>query len=103
MIYDVVLSRKDGQYIARAKEWPEVKVVGNSRDAAIDKLKSQLLDYLTNKVEVIQVDIPLPMQASNHWLEKFGWFKDDPTFADLQAEIVAYRQERDQELENSKK
>lgn len=98
MIYDVILSRENDKYIARAKEWPEVTVVENSRDAAIDQLKSQLLDYLTNKVEVVQVDIPLSTQTGNPWLDKFGWFKDDPTFDDLQAEIAAYRQELDQEM-----
>lgn len=98
MIYDVILSRENDKYIARAKEWPEVTVVENSRDAAIDQLKSQLLDYLSNKVEVVQVDIPLSTQTGNPWLDKFGWFKDDPTFDDLQAEIVAYRQELDQEM-----
>lgn len=98
MIYDVILSRENDKYIARAKEWPEVTVVENSRDAAIDQLKSQLLDYLSNKVEVVQVDIPLSTQTGNPWLDKFGWFKDDPTFDDLQAEIAAYRQELDQEM-----
>lgn len=98
MIYDVILSRENDKYIARAKEWPEVTVVENSRDAAIDQLKSQLLDYLSNKVEVVQVDIPLLTQTGNPWLDKFGWFKDDPTFDDLQAEIAAYRQELDQEM-----
>ena len=100
MIYDVILSRENDKYIARAKEWPEVTVVENSRDAAIAQLKSQLLDYLTNKVEVVQVDIPLSTQTGNPWLDKFGWFKDDPTFDDLQAEIAAYRQELDQEMEH---
>ena len=98
MIYDVILSRENDKYIARAKEWPEVMVIENSRDAAIAQLKSQLLDYLTNKVEVIQVDIRLPMQTGNPWLDKFGWFKDDPTFDDLQDEIAAYRQEIDQKM-----
>lgn len=96
MIYDVILSKKNDKYIARAKEWPEITVIKNSRDAAISQLKSQLLDYLTNKVEVIQVEISLPTQTGNPWLDKFGWFKDDPTFDDLQAEIAAYRQEIDQ-------
>jgi len=59
MIYDVILTKENDQYIARAKEWPEVTVVENSRDAAIEQLKSQLLDYLSNQVEVVQVDIPL--------------------------------------------
>ncbi|MDJ0708277.1 MAG: hypothetical protein QNJ46_33820 [Leptolyngbyaceae cyanobacterium MO_188.B28] len=99
MIYDVILSRENDKYIARAKEWPEVTVVENSRDAAIDQLKSQLLDYLTNKVEVVQVDIPLSTQIRNPWLDKFGWFKDDPTFDDLETEIAAYRQELDQEMD----
>ncbi|NER25297.1 MAG: hypothetical protein F6J96_32285 [Symploca sp. SIO1C2] len=97
MIYDVILTKENDQYIARAKEWPEVTVVENSRDAAIEQLKSQLLDYLSNKVEVVQVDIPLSTLTENPWLDKFGWFKDDPSFDDLQAEIAAYRQELDQE------
>lgn len=100
MIYDVILSRKDDKYIARAKDWPEVTVIENSRDAAIDQLRFQLLDYLTNKVEVVQVDIPLSTQTENPWLGKFGWFRDDPTFDDLQAEIAAYRQELDQDMEH---
>ncbi|NEO64071.1 MAG: hypothetical protein F6J98_28095 [Moorea sp. SIO4G2] len=98
MIYEVILSRENDKYIARAKEWPEVMVVENSRDAAINQLKAQLLDYLTNQVEVVEVDIPLLGKTGNPWLDKFGWFKDDPTFEDLQAEIAAYRQEIDQEM-----
>jgi len=100
MLCDVILSRKDDKYIARAKEWPEVMAIENSRDAAIDRLKSQLLDYLTHQVEVIQVEIPLSKQTGNPWLDKLGWFKNDPTFDDLQAEIAAYRQEIDREMEH---
>lgn len=99
MIYDVILSREDDKYIARAKEWPEVKVSENSRDAALARLKSQLLDYLTNQIEVVQVEIPLSTQTGNPWLDKFGWFKDDPTFDDLQAEIAADRQDIDRQME----
>ncbi|NEO94785.1 MAG: hypothetical protein F6K56_33175 [Moorea sp. SIO3G5] len=98
MIYEVILSKENDKYIARAKEWPEVMVVENSRDAAINQLKAQLLDYLTNQVEVVEVDIPLLGKTGNPWLDKFGCFKDDPTFDDLQAEIAAYRQEIDQEM-----
>lgn len=50
MIYDIILRKENNRYIARAKDWPEVTVVENSRDAAIDRLKSQLLEYLTNQV-----------------------------------------------------
>jgi len=65
MIYDVILSRGNDKYIARAKEWPEVTVVENSRDAAIERLKSQLFDYLTHQVEGVQVDLPVSMQSGN--------------------------------------
>ena len=101
MICDVILSKENDKYIARAKEWPEVMVVENSRDEAIDQLKSQLLDYLTNRIEIVQVEISLPSQTGDPWLDKFGWFKNDPTFDDLQAEITAYRQKIDQAMEQS--
>ncbi|NEO84113.1 MAG: hypothetical protein F6J87_07645 [Spirulina sp. SIO3F2] len=99
MLYDVILRRDNDSYIARAKDWPEVTVIEKSRDAAINQLKSQLLDYLNNQVEVLQVEIPLTTQTLNPWLEKFGWFRDDPTFDDLQAEIATYRRELDQDIE----
>ncbi len=99
MIYDVVLSKVNNQYIARAKEWPEVVVEENTRNEAIRQIKTRLIDYLTNQVEVIQIEIPFPAKTGNPWLDKFGWFKNDPAFDDLQAEIVAYRQEIDQTME----
>ncbi len=45
------------------------------------------------------MEIPLPTQIRNPWLDKFGWFKHDPTCDDLQAEIAAYRQDIDQQME----
>jgi len=39
-----------------------------------------------------------PTRTGNPWLDKFGWFKDDPTFDDLQLEIAAYRRELDKEM-----
>lgn len=43
-------------------------------------------------------DAPIPSKTGNPWLDKFGWFKDDPTFADLEAEIASYRKEVDQQM-----
>ncbi len=98
MICDVVLSKEKTGYVARAKEWPEVTVKEKSREKAIFRIKSKLLDYLTNKVELVQIDIPVPSKKKNPWMEKFGWFKDDPTFDDFEAEIAAYRKEIDGEI-----
>jgi len=95
MTYDVILSKKDNTYVARVKEWPEVVVEEQTREEAIRQVKEQLVEYLTSQVEVIQIDVDLPAKTGNPWLDNFGRFKDDPTFADLQAEIAAYRQELD--------
>ncbi len=98
MICDVILSKDNNKYIARVKEWPEVVVEEKSRDQAIIKIKSKLIDYLTKKVELIQIDVPFQKKTGNPWLEKFGWFKDDPTFGNLQAEMESYRKEIDQAM-----
>ncbi|OJJ25672.1 hypothetical protein BI308_10120 [Roseofilum reptotaenium AO1-A] len=70
----------------------------------MDQMKSNSMihdlqfDYLTNKVEVVQVEIPLTTKTGNPWLDKVGCFQDDPTFDDLQVEIEAYRQAIDREI-----
>jgi predicted RNase H-like HicB family nuclease len=101
MTCDVILTRKDNKFVARVREWPEVIAEEKTRDAVIQKIKKKLLEYLTRQVEVIKIEVPLPEETGNPWLDKFGWFKDDPTFDDLQAEMAAYRKEVDQAMEQS--
>jgi hypothetical protein len=96
MICDVVLSKDKDQFVAKIKDWPEIFAKDKVRDKAINKVKSKLLDYLTNKVELVQIDVPIKKEARNPWLDHFGWFKDDPTFDDLQARITLFRREIDQ-------
>ncbi len=103
MICDVILRKEKDKYIARVKDWPGIMVRENSRDKAITGIKSKLLDYLTNKVELVQIEVPLPANIGNPWLDKFGYFKDDPTFADLEAEVESYRKEIDQKMGQSVK
>jgi hypothetical protein len=99
MIYDVILSKQNNQFLARVKEWPEIMVYNQKREKAIRQVQTQLFEYLTQQeVEVVQIEVPLPIKTNNPWLDKFGWFKDDPTFDDLQTEIAAYRREIDQEM-----
>ena len=95
MLYDVILTKQNDTFMASVKEWPEVRVKANSRERAIQQIKAELREYLTRRVEVIQVDIPLPEPLENPWFDTFGRFKDDPTFEEMQAEIAAYRQELD--------
>jgi len=92
MTYDVILSKHNNKYVARVKEWPEVVVEEQSRESAIDQIKERLVEYLTHQVEVVQIEITPPLAVDNPWLKNFGRFQDDPTFAELEAEISAYRQ-----------
>ena len=96
MTYDVILTKQNNKYVARVREWPEVVVEEQSREAAIDQIKERLVEYLTHQVEVIQIEIS-PPAGDNPWLKNFGRFRTDPTFAELQAEIAAYRQALDEE------
>lgn len=96
MICDVVLSKEKDKYRAKVKEWPEITATDKIRDRAINKVKLKLLDYLTNKVELVQIDVPLHKEPVNPWIDKFGWFKEDPTFNDLQTQIALFRKEIDQ-------
>ena len=96
---DVILSQQENQYLARVKEWPQIMAYNTKRDEAIRQVQTQLVDWLTRqKVEVVQIEVPLPTETNNPWLDKFGWFKEDPTFEDLQSEIAAYRREIDKEM-----
>ena len=99
MTYNIILSKKGPYYIARVKEWPEVVIREKTRQAALSRVKDQLIDYLAQQVEIIQIDLDPPAAIDNPWLKNFGRFKDDPTFADLQAEIAAYRQTMDRVVE----
>jgi len=99
MICDVIINQRDNKYLARVKEWPEIWADEKTRDQAIQNVQTQLFEYLTQQqVEIVQIEVPLSPKTGNPWLEKFGWFKDDPTFDDLQAEIRAYRREIDKEV-----
>jgi hypothetical protein len=42
-----------------------------TREAAIDQIKEQLVEYLTHEVEVVQIEIELPTKVGNPWLDNF--------------------------------
>ncbi|MDX1522217.1 MAG: hypothetical protein R3264_11355 [Anaerolineae bacterium] len=94
MTYDVILRKKDDKYIARIRDWPELVVEEFSREAAIDQMKTQLAEYLSNPPEIVQIDVESQDQK-NPWLKYAGMWVDDPTWEDFLAEVNAYRQEID--------
>ncbi len=97
MTCDIILTKKDNKFVARVREWPEVIAEETTRDGVLHQVKTKLLDYLTKQIEIVKLEVSLPNETGNSWIDKFGWFKDDPTFDDLQAEIAAYRKEIDQQ------
>lgn len=103
MVCDVIIHKKKDKYVARIKDWQEISVEENSRDEALAQVKSKFIDFLTNHVELVQIEIPFPSQVTNPWIEKFGWFKSDPAFDDLQSEIASYRKEIEEQMGQSSK
>lgn len=103
MVCDVVINKKNNKYFARIKDWPEISVEENSRDEALIQVRSKFIDYLTHNVELVQIEVPFTTRSANPWIEKFGWFRNDPSFDDLQSEIASYRNEIDREMRQSGK
>lgn len=95
MICNVIVTKKTHGYIAKAVEWPDIVVENDNRERLIEDIRRKLIDYLANAVDIVQVEIPDREMSGNPWRDKFGFFKDDPTFNDLQDEIRKIRIESD--------
>lgn len=83
----------DGQVVAWVAEWPDCRVVAESREEAIADLKVMLED----KGKTIEIE-PLLIQtgeaaSTEHPLMKFaGIFKDDPDFIEWHEQFWAEKQ-----------
>jgi hypothetical protein len=95
MICNVVVTKKDNGYTAKAMECPDIVVENDNREQVVETLKQRLIEYMTKNVEIVQVEIPDHHISRNPWLDKFGFFRDDPTFDDLQEDIRKVRIESD--------
>jgi hypothetical protein len=93
--YEVILRKKDDRYIARVRDWPELVIEENTREAAITQIKEQLVEYLSQPPEIIQIDLE-PVAETNPWLKFAGMWTDDSTWEEFLAEVEAYRQEIDE-------
>lgn len=95
MTYEVILRKKDNKYIARVRDWPELIIEENTREAAISQIKEQLVEYLSHPPEVVHIDLKTTAET-NPWLKFAGMWVDDPTWEDFLAEVEAYRRQVDQ-------
>ena len=95
MTYDVILRKHKHKYIARVRNWPELIVEADTREAAITQIKAQLIDYLSQPPEVLHIELGQDTDADHPWLQFAGMWADDPTWDDFVAEVDAYRQKID--------
>ncbi len=95
MTYDVILRKKQNKYIARVRDWPEVVVEEETREAALTQIKQHLTAYLRQAPEVIPIELEPGAAAEHPWLQFAGMWADDPTWDDFVTGVAAYRQEID--------
>jgi hypothetical protein len=95
MTYDVILRKKYDKYVARVREWPEVVIEEETREAAITQVKQQLAAYLSQPPEVVQIVLAPVVTAEHPWLQFAGMWADDPTWDDFVTEVAACLREMD--------
>jgi len=96
MTYDVILRKKQNKYIARVRDWPEVVIEEETREAALTQIKQHLTAYLSQAPEVVQIELEPVGAAAHPWLQFAGMWADDPTWDDFVTKVAAYRQEIDE-------
>src|ERR1700681_1545632 len=83
-------------YRARGGEPLVVVVEAGTREAALAKLKEQLLAQLRSGAEIV----PLELASQPHPLAEFaGMFKDDPLLKEWKKSMAAYRRKVDQDAD----
>lgn len=67
MSYDIILRKNKDKYVARVRDWPELFSEEDTREAAITQIKKQLVDYLSQSPEIVQVDLaPMKIEKDTH-------------------------------------
>ncbi|MBI3801998.1 MAG: hypothetical protein HY268_34145 [Deltaproteobacteria bacterium] len=95
MTYDVILRKQQNKYIARVRDWPEVMIEEETREAALTRIKQHLIAYLSQTPEVVSIELEPVEATENPWLQFAGMWADDPTWDDFVTEVATYRQEMD--------
>ena len=104
MTYQIHVKRHaPKEYVATLLSWPALKAQAPTREEALTQIRKAVIDWLADG-EIVEMDIPAqePIVASGY-AETFGFFRDDPTFAEFVTEIERYRQEKDRVVEAESK
>jgi hypothetical protein len=84
----------DGQVVANVAELSDCQVIANTQAEAIAELEQKLHDRFA-KITIVpftlSINPEITPQRDNPWTEFMGMYKDDPTFAEIAAELRAER------------
>jgi hypothetical protein len=88
----LVKTLESGQVAASVLELPGYRVEADSKEVAIDQLRTTLIDHLDGvEASSWQLPVELPAPATSPWVKMFGAFKDDVYFDEVMAIIQADR------------
>ena len=96
MTYQIHVKRNaPKEYVATLLSWPGLKAQAPTREEALTKIRKAVIDWLADG-EIVEMDIaPQEPIIASGYAETFGFFRDDPTFAEFVTEIERYRQGKD--------
>ncbi len=87
-----------GQVEASVLELPGYRIEASSRDLAIERLRSTLIDgFQGTELFPFEIPVEMPVKVGNPWVKLFGLFKDDSYFDEvmdiIQSERAAFGDE----------
>jgi len=102
MTYDILIQPlAQGTYQATVLGWPDLKIVGDSEIAVVERIKKELKARL-EKSKILQIEIEddaAEETHSNHpWASFLGMWQADQTFDDFLTKMETYRREVDETL-----
>lgn len=97
----LVKSLESGQFEATVLEIPAYRVEAESKELALNELKSALLQRVQN-AEALTWQLPVNSTEHPAWLKFAGVFKDNTDFAEIVKEIQEAREAwGDEEMDQS--
>ena len=96
MTYDVLLTKKDGKFVARICQWPAIVSESDTEEDVLRKVQASLESILAEgRLVKLEVDIN---PEEHPWQRFAGMFADDPDWDAFQASLQQYREDIDRAI-----
>jgi predicted RNase H-like HicB family nuclease len=93
MTYDVLLTKKDGKFVARVCQWPAIVAESDTEEEALRKVQANLQALLAGG-RIVQLEVDIKPEE-HPWQRFAGMFAGDPDWEAFQSSIREYREEID--------